>query len=420
MNRLAIGDSGMDVVRRTQTVDVARSIPLGIILPLETSVLLTIAIKQFGAAGPIKGAIAAAGGLGLLLSPAITALTRQHRRTAMAMASVMSLVSVAGFLVAATGSMPAFVIGSIVALAAFNTTLPLLTFTYERNFPAHERGKRVGRGMVVKVAVSAPLAVVMGAWLRDQPDHWWLVVLAGAVAAAALSWLYLHIPSERLDPTEDEQTGPDRADQQRLRLLPHFHLLRTDRQLTLTLAAWMLMGFGNLMLLPLRVEYLAQPKYGIEADAATITLLTVAIPSVVRLLVTTPFGRLFDQMSFFAARIMVNLLFAAYIVAFFTGSSTAALWAGAIMLGIAVAGGDLMWMLWVTKFAPPGKVADYMGLHTFFTGIRAVCAPLLAFSIVSRFPLGWIAVISAVLILLSAAMLVPEARADRRLRTATA
>jgi predicted MFS family arabinose efflux permease len=424
VNRLAIGDAGVDVVRRTQTVDVARSVPLGLILPLETSVLLTIAIKQFDAAGPVKGLIAAAGGIGLLASPAVTALTRRRGRTAMAMASTVSLVSLAGFLIAASGSLAMFVIGSVIALAAFNSTLPLLTFTYERNFPAHERGRRVGRGMVVKVAVSAPLAIAMGAWLRDEPGRWWIVVLIGAVATAALSWLYRHIPSERLDAL-DAQVLAEAADHAgddagRLRLLPHFDLLRTDRQLGLTLTAWMMMGFGNLMLLPLRVEYLAQPRYGIEANAAKITLLTVAIPSVVRLVMTTPFGRLFDQMSFFAARIMINLLFAAYIVAFFTGTSTAALWTGAIMLGVATAGGDLMWMLWVTKFAPAGKVADYMGLHTFFTGIRAVAAPLVAFTIVGRLSLGWIAVLSAALILLSAAILLPEARADRRVRAATA
>ena len=40
-----------ELVRRAQRIDLARSVPLGILLPLETSVLLTIAIKQFDAAG---------------------------------------------------------------------------------------------------------------------------------------------------------------------------------------------------------------------------------------------------------------------------------------------------------------------------------------------------------------------------------
>jgi predicted MFS family arabinose efflux permease len=134
-------------------------------------------------------------------------------------------------------------------------------------------------------------------------------------------------------------------------------------------------------------------------------------------LVTTPiFGRLFDRMSFFASRIMINLLFAVYVAAFFTGSSNAGLLIGSITLGVAIAGGDLMWMLWVTKFAPADKVADYMGLHTFFTGIRAVLAPLLAFVVVGVVPLPVIALTSALLMIISSAILIPEARAERRVR----
>jgi predicted MFS family arabinose efflux permease len=244
----------------------------------------------------------------------------------------------------------------------------------------------------------------MGAWLRDRDDLWWIVVLAGGLASGLLAWLYRCIPSQPLTDISEE----------RMRLLPHFELMAEDRQLRLTLIAWMLMGFGNLMLMPLRVEYLAQPEYGIEADAATIMLLTVAIPSVMRLLTTPIFGRLFDRMSFFASRITINLLFALYVAAFFTGSSELALWVGSVTLGIAIAGGDLMWMLWVTKFAPREQVADYMGLHTFFTGIRAVLAPLMAFLVIGQLPLTWIAVISASLMIVSSAILVPEARAERK------
>jgi len=401
-----MSDPAADVVGRTQLVDVIRSVPLGVILPLETSLLLTIAIKHFDASGFTKGLIAAAGGFGLLIAPAVTALARRYGFTAMVMASLVSLIGAVGFTIAAIDHIGLFVAGSLLGLAAVNAAYPLMIFTYERNFPALERGKRVGRGMVMKVAVSAPLAVAMGAWLTDRSELWWLVVLTGALAAVALAWLDRRIPSEQLDDVGEE----------RLRLLPHFELMQEDRQLRLTLIAWMLMGFGNLMLVPLRVEYLAQPKYGIDADAATIMILTVAIPAVMRLLTTPIFGRLFDRMSFFASRIMINLLFAAYVAAFFTGSSDAGLLIGSITLGIATAGGDLMWMLWVTKFAPAHRVADYMGLHTFFTGIRAVLAPLLAFVVVGVVPLEVIAITSALLMIVSSAILIPEARAERRIR----
>jgi predicted MFS family arabinose efflux permease len=390
-----------EIVGRTQVVDVLRAVPLGVLLPLETSVLLTIAIKHFDASAIVKGIIAASAGVGLLVSPYLTSLTRRLDMPAMRMAMWVAVVGAFGFALAATGSLVLYVVGILIALTAVNGTIPLLTFTYQRNFPTEDRGKRVGRGLAMRVAVSAPLAVLIGAWLRDRLDLWWVIVLAGSVAMVMLAGLYHRMPTERLD--QRASTG----------ILPHFDLVRTDRQLRMTLAAWMLMGFGNLMLLPLRVEYLAEPEYGIAADAAMITLLTVTIPSVIRFAATPLFGRMFDKLSFFSARIITNLLFAVYVVAFFSGTSEVALWIGSITLGIAIAGGDLMWMLWVTKFAPPDRVADYMGLHTFFTGVRAVSAPLLAFVVIERLSLGWVAAIAAALMVVSSIVLVPEMRAER-------
>eukprot|EP01036_Dinobryon_divergens_P052202 gene52202-69840_t len=257
--------------------------------------------------------------------------------------------------------------------------------------------------MAVRVAVSAVAGFAMGALLKAQPDRWWVLLVVAAVALAAVGVCQANLPSTPL-PRVEGRTSP----------LPHFHLLGEDRQLRLTLIAWMLMGFGNLMLLPLRVEYLARPVYGIDADAAQITMLTVTVPSIVRLVCMPLFGNLFDRMSFFAARIMVNLLFALYVAAFFSGSSDLGLLLGAVAFGVGSAGGDLMWTLWVTKFAPPGRVADYMGLHTFFTGIRAVAAPLLGFLVIERFDLETVAWIAASLIVVSSMVLLPEARLERR------
>ena len=218
----------------------------------------------------------------------------------------------------------------------------------------------------------------MGAFLSRHPDQWWVVVGMGALASVALVVLNLQVPSDPLPKVPGVRSN----------WLPHFHLLAEDRRLKLTLTAWMLMGFGNLMLLPLRVEYLANPQYGIAANAATIAVITVVVPSIVRLLSMPLFGWIFDRMSFFASRILVNVLFAVYVAAFFTGTSMTGLLVGAVVLGIASAGGDLMWNLWVTKFAPAGRTADYMGLHTFFTGIRAVLAPVVGFAILGRVSLG--------------------------------
>jgi MFS family permease len=394
------------IVRRTQLIDLLRAVPMGVLLPLETSILLTIAIKQFDASALAKGVIAAAAGVGLLLSPVVTAAARRSGRPVMHIAATIAAIGAAGYVLGVLGALPLFVAGAVVGVAAPNAVFPLMTLTYERNFPAAERGRRVGWGMSLRVGVAAVVGLVVGALLRNRLDLWWTVLLAGAVASALLAALQTATPSQPLDQVPGQRNRP----------WPHFHLVVTDRQLRLTLGAWMLMGFGNLMLLPLRVEYLANPKYGITADASLIALLTITVPSVCRLLSLPLFGIVFDRLSFFASRIAVNLLFALYVAAFFTGTSTAGLLVGAVVLGIASAGGDLMWSLWVIKFAPPDRVADYMGLHTFFTGVRAVLAPLIAFVVVEHVSLTAVAIAAAAMMVLSALVLVREARAERSLR----
>ena len=390
------------VVRRTQVVDLARAIPLGFILPLETSLVLTIAIRQFDAPAMAKGLIAAAGGVGLLTSTLLTAGARRSTRPAMSIASQVVSVGAAGFLIASTGSLVLFVVGVVIGLASVNMNVPLVTAVYERNFSPGERGRRVGRGLTLKVAVSGVSGLLLGAWFERRSDHWWMLILIGAAATGALSVLNRQFPSEPLAALDDGRRRP----------WPHFDLLGKDSTLRLILGTWMLMGFGNLMLLPLRVEYLAQPEYGIESSAAAITLFTVAVPSFTRLLVTPLFGRVFDVMPFFSLRIVLNLFFVVSTVAFFGTANPLGLWIGAACLGVAFAGGDLMWMLWVTEFAPSDRVADYMGLHTFFTGVRAVSAPLVGFVVVEHFPLRWVAFGGAAAMFGAGLLLVPRAWAE--------
>src|SRR6185369_2434387 len=90
------------------------------------------------------------------------------------------------------------------------------------------------------------------------------------------------------------------------------------------------------------------------------------------------------HMNFFSLRVTLNAGFAIGILACFTSSSLSGLIAGAIIFGISNAGGDVAWSLWVTKFAPAGRVADYMSVHTFLTGVRGVAAPMFAFWLVTR------------------------------------
>jgi MFS family permease len=180
------------------------------------------------------------------------------------------------------------------------------------------------------------------------------------------------------------------------------------------------MGFANLMMLPLRVEYLANPKYNLNLTVGTIALLTGVIPNLARLVLSPIWGHLFDRMNFFTLRVTLNCGFAIGIVTFFLSNSFTGMIIGAIVFGISNAGGDVAWSLWVTKFAPPQRVADYMSVHTFFTGVRGVLAPAAAFFTVQHLSMGMMAAVSAALIVAASLLLLPEIKFGKRARKAAA
>ncbi len=61
-----------------------------------------------------------------------------------------------------------------------------------------------------------------------------------------------------------------------------------------------------------------------------------------------------------------------------------------------------------------------MSVHTFFTGVRGLAAPLTAFYLVSILPLNLLGWISAGLILIGSCFLVPEIKFGKTARPAAA
>jgi hypothetical protein len=282
-------------------------------------------------------------------------------------------------------------------MATVSATIPLMTQVYQENYAGHERGRRFSRTLMIRIGATVVFTQLGGMALDAHIDYsrWILFVFALAMAFGA--WCLIRIPSTPL--TNSGSTHPLRA----------LRYAKTDRLFRLTLMNWMLMGTGTLMMQPLRVEYVANPKYGQTWSVLTIALLTGVIPNAVRLVLSPFWGWLFDHANFFVLRVVLNVGFMLSIVTFFMSQTFSGLLFGALIYGISNSGGDIAWSLWVTKFAPPQRVADYMAAHTFFTGCRGVVAPVLSFQLVaanvSMMSLGWIC---AGLIVGGTLLLVPE------------
>ncbi len=128
------------------------------------------------------------------------------------------------------------------------------------------------------------------------------------------------------------------------------------------------MGLGNLMMLPLRVLFLVEARSGHEYSPASVALIMGFVPSVTQFVFSPLWGHLFDRINFFVLRNSINAIFILSHTLFFLGGTCWALFVGAFLLGLAAAGGNIAWSLWVTKIAPAGYAADYMSVYTFTTG----------------------------------------------------
>ncbi len=397
--------TGLDRTRLTYRLELQRAVPHGILESAGSTFLLVIALKYFHAGATAKALVASGGSVGLVLAPAVVSLVARRGWLAAQAAAGFASFGGAVFLVLGLCPwLPLYVAGSMLGMTAATAVIPLMTQIYQDNYPDHSRGKLYSRAVMLRIGVHAGFSELAGRLLEGdiQRSRLLLFLFAGAFAYAA--WCLKRYPSR---PLHDEGgTHPFRA----------MRYVRSDRLFRYTLICWMLMGFANLMMLPLRIEYLGNPKYGLNMSITQIALLIGVVPNVARLAMNQVWGMLFDRMNFFALRVVLNLGFAVSIVTFFLSESLTGLVVGAIIFGVSNSGGDVAWGLWVTKLAPPERVADYMSVHVFFTGLRGVAAPVAAFHLVSVLSLPSIGWLCAGLILVASAMLVPEIRWFRSVR----
>jgi predicted MFS family arabinose efflux permease len=125
-------------------------------------------------------------------------------------------------------------------------------------------------------------------------------------------------------------------------------------------------------------------------------------------------ARLFDQMNFVVLRMVLNILFGTGIALFFMSKNLMVIGAGSALIGISFAGGSIAWSLWVTKYAPPGKVTAYMSVHVCLTGIRGTIGPMIGYWTAAQIGATMTGWVSCGMMFLATALLIPEIKRGRR------
>ncbi len=360
---------------------------------------LLVLIRYFQADDWVKGQVAAAYGYGLIMTPFVIAwLGRGKGQTTHFMSKLWLAASACLMAAAFVPSIVVFFGAMILSQILVAQGVPLFTALYTQNYSKKERGKRLSRSVIF---VSATLTVfgLLGGYILDYSLGSYRILYGiGAIAALLGALSIRKMPSV---PIATLNSGV---------LVENLRMAAKDRVFRQLLIRWMIMGMGNLMLIPLRIEVLANPEYGINATNTQIAFLMTFLVPVFRLASTTVWGNVFDRYNLITVRVAINGVFFASIALFFFSGNLVGMAVGCALFGIAIGGGSVMWALWVTKVAPPGKVTLYMSVHGFFTGTRAAVAPFVGYALLTIMSPMLVASISIVLIALSTFIFFPLRR----------
>ncbi len=342
---------------------------------------LLAAIRYFEAPDLVKGMLSAGIAFGLFLAP-FGQLTVAHTGLRASHAGALCFIGAAiGYALASQASeLWVFTLSFLGANALLAQIPSLFVAVYAKNYSHRDRGRLVSNTFIVAAIVGAALSYFGGEYLDFHPEAFGEIFLLMSGASLICALAVIRIPSEPIQIQNPKRWG-------------NFSLIAEDRLFAKMLIAWMILGFANLALLPLRVEILANPRYGFELSNSQVIFFTVVIFALARILGLKIFGFFFERMNFLTYRILINAILFLAIFFYFNFGSLLAVGIGSALFGLGMGGGNLAWNLWVTRIAPDQRVSEYMSVHMSLTGIRGVLSPLIAYAflpVVSPAFLSWI------------------------------
>ncbi len=380
--------------RRTFPWDLTRGAASGAFATIQTIFALAVAIKYFDATTTQKSVIMAANALGLLLSLAYAAwspvLARKTWRAALPTVGVACGL----FIAALAHNAAVFTVGTTFFGICATLPLPIMTGIYRDNYRGSVRGQVMGISFIVASLVGLGAQFGCGVLLDRTLENYRAIFACMAGLALLAGFAILRMPGGNGN-RDDVSANP----------LASFGAIRENPVFGYVLMAWFLFGFANLLLMPQRIEYLADPRYGIGLTAGQIAFIIGGTTEAVRLIVTQVWARLFDRFNFIKLRIVLVLMILVSIAIYYNTTSIPVIFLATVLLAAAHGGGSIAWTLWVTKFSPPHETARYMSVHTFLTGVRGAMAPFAGYFLVEHLGIRGTALFSCVLIALSLVIL---------------
>ncbi len=378
------------LARRTFLLDLFNSSMGGILEVGFGTFAILIAIRFLDAPSTLKAILASGVSAGLLLVPHMQRLAAWSGLTVSQFCATLMLVSAGCLLGSSYLANPWLLAGALfLAQVCFSQLPGFMIQVYTRNYGSNERGKRLSWNFILSASIGMILSYGGGSYLdADAAEPGWIFRAMAVFSLSSAVALFL-IPSQPIERGQRTQG-----------LFDSFNLLREDRLFASMLIAWMVMGLGIIMTLPLRVEYLSGTG-GLDLSNEQVALVTVVIFSIARIFSSRLWGELFDRVRFLFFRISLNLILIAATLVYFHADGLVGVALGAALAGVGVGGSKIAWSLWVTKLAPAGMEARYMGAHVALTGLRGALAPFLGYWLLGLLGYEGVAWFSVALVSLS-------------------
>lgn len=386
-----------DKTQKTYICDLWRGGFEGVLSSGAQTFCLFIAIRFFNAGDTTKALIAASPFMGMFLSMLLlhyASLTNWKKSTWGALPSLIT-----GFCLILAAWAPSLILFACLVIAGYicrSALLPFITDIYNDNYPPDKRGAFFSKPLLISVGIAA-LSGFIGSWFLnlDINNYHWIFMFLGFCAIGKAVAIF-SMPSEPV--VNSPHTHP----------FGNMKYVVQDTSFGYVLLTWFIMGFANLWTLPLRVDYVTAPEWGIEGSAIFVAMIITIIPETIRMVLIPFWATLFDKMNFVLLRMILNLLFGFGVLSFFITSNPWVICFGSALIGAAFAGGSIAWNLWVTKYAPPGKAGAYMSVHVSLTGIRGTIGPILGYWTVGLIGAQNIGILSFAMMFFATLMLIPE------------
>lgn len=354
------GDWAPERVRRNFRLDVFAGICAGVYVAVLVA-FMPVVVRRSGGSSLEVALVVAAPFIGHLLSPLFAyAFTGLDRVKVVGMTVIAArLVFVAGVLAATTPLLLAlttvtFWVMTIANIAAYTSLMAAI-------YPSSERAQAMGKVRMGVSIASIASAAIAGAFIDVFPAGWVFAFAALVSLPGAIGFLAIRVDPAPLPP-------------RRPAVVIAREIWRDVRYRRLMLA-FIVFGTGNLataaMVPLLLVDHYDAPSTFIGIFAA--------LQSVTAVVAYWMWGRVLDRGRSSVTWTVRNSLLAMLIpIGYVVAPDVWALLPVAVIAGITLAGGELMYHINVMQLAPRDKVGEYAAANSFLLGVRGTAAPFLA------------------------------------------